>query len=286
MDYQKLLFGIILVVNMTFILGSLYALWKISEATEGSTAVIQNAAKATQDSLRMFREALETIKEAAKNSTKATEPRSETAAAQRMTAELQRLSSSIEALDASRLNRMLNELGNTIKGLPDVTSSDPVDQAARAHLDAQRERLNSEVEQLQKRLDESSQVIGDLRRENRNAFTSGSALETLKSVNERLFGEIRAMRTRMLNAEEKSAHQAEEIRRLRSLNAGDHSTGFPDDAADAESIALQKQIQELEADRAGLLARLQETEEAMSRMIREKAMIEERYLELDRAEQT
>jgi hypothetical protein len=39
----------------------------------------------------------------------------------------------------------------------------------------------------------------------------------------------------------------------------------------------------LELDRAGLLEQLQETEESMSRMVREKAMIEERYLELDKA---
>ena len=140
----------------------------------------------------------------------------------------------------------------------------------------------AEVEQLQKRLNESSQVIADLRRENRSAFTSGSALDTLKSVNERLFAEIRTMRTRMLSAEEKAALQAAEIQRLRSGKPGADNAAGREPGPHAEISALQKQLQTLESDRAGLLEQLQETEESMSRMVREKAMIEERYLELDR----
>lgn len=281
-DYQKLVYVVILVVNVAFILGAIYTLWKLSEATENSTADIRKAANMTQDSLRAFREWVEAFKLAAKESGQRQESLDESANAQRMMAELQRLSTSIEELDASRLNQMLTELDTVIKHLPEVQAADSMDAAARARLEAHRERLKAEVEQLQKRLNESSQVIADLRRENRSAFTSGSALDTLKSVNERLFAEIRTMRTRMLSAEEKAALQAAEIQRLRSGKPGADNAAGREPGPHAEISALQKQLQTLESDRAGLLEQLQETEESMSRMVREKAMIEERYLELDR----
>jgi chromosome segregation ATPase len=284
MDYQKLVYVVILVVNVAFILGAIYTLWKLSEATENSTADIRKAANMTQDSLRAFREWVEAFKLAAKESGQRQESLDESANAQRMMAELQRLSTSIEELDASRLNQMLTELDTVIKHLPEVQAADSMDAAARARLEAHRERLKAEVEQLQKRLNESSQVIADLRRENRSAFTSGSALDTLKSVNERLFAEIRTMRTRMLSAEEKAALQSAEIQRLRSGKPGADNAGSREAGPHAEISALQKQLQTLETDRAGLLEQLQETEESMSRMVREKAMIEERYLELDSAQ--
>ena len=48
-----------------------------------------------------------------------------------------------------------------------------------------------------------------------------------------------------------------------------------------DSKALQKRVLALEADRAKLLDQLQESQEALSRSLREKAMIEERFLKLD-----
>lgn len=283
LDHQKLVYLVILVVNMVFVLGAVFTLWKLREAADHSSAEIIKAAEMTQDGLRAFQHWVGEFKLAAKEMSQRKESSDSSPNAQRMMAELQRLSASIEEMDVNRLNGMLSELNTVIKHLPDVQTADSAESAARARLEASRERLKVEVEQLQKRLSESAQVIADLRRENRGAFTSGSALDTLKSVNERLFSEIRAMRTRMISAEEKNALQAAELQRLRSAKPDAVSAEGQEAGAHAEVSALQKQLQVLEMDRAGLLEQLQETEESMSRMVREKAMIEERYLELDKA---
>lgn len=283
-DYQKLVYIVILTVNVAFMVGAVYTLWKLTDATERSNADISSAANSTQESLRAFRDWVEAFKIAAKETQQQPAPAKESAANQRMVAELQRLAASIEGLDANRLNQMLNDLGSVINGLPEVQAPDSSEAASRARLEAHRERLKTEVEQLQLRLSESAKAIADLRRENRSAFTSGSALDTLKGVNERLFSEMRTMRTRLLDAEEKAALQESENQRLRNDKSAPNGEPSPGGGQHAEIAALQKQLQNLEADRSGLLGQLQETEESMSRMVREKAMIEERYLELDRVQ--
>lgn len=279
---QKLTYLVILIVNVAFILGAIYLLWRVNDSSEKASEDLRGAAGSTQQALNDFKEWMREFKSVVL--TAAPAPRSEehqgTADSPRMLAELQKISTSIEELDARRLQQLLAELGTVIHSLADESSAGAgSDTTALYRLQGQRERLAAEVEQLQKRLDESARAIADLRRENRASFTSGSALDTLKQVNERLFTEIKNMRTRMLQAEERSAMMSNELEKLRLSK-------YPQESRDtggsiAEIADLQKRLLTLESDRAQLLSQLQETEESMSRMLREKAMIEERYLELD-----
>jgi len=88
----------------------------------------------------------------------------------------------------------------------------------------------------------------------------------------------------MLQAEERAAALSAEMDHL-SLQAP--VAGKPEQVIQPfstslnDSKALQKRVLTLEADRAKLLDQLQEAQEALSRSLREKAMIEERFLKLD-----
>jgi len=108
-------------------------------------------------------------------------------------------------------------------------------------------------------------VIADLRRENRATFTASSALKTLKEVNEKLFTEIKTMRSRMLRAEENA------LRFEAQLNHPPlTSRPQPDPPALERDEGLLSELNELRVDRARVMRQLQDTEDKMGRMLLEK----------------
>ena len=285
----KLFYYVSLAVNILFILVAAYTLWRIENSGNQSAKAVINAANMTQDALKAFKHWTSELKVTVlhENQQLASEepnPFNTSREAQRMLTELQRVTMSIEDMDTQSMQQMLRELDAVISGMHLKEPLTAENQTELNRLRGQRERLTSEVEQLQIRLDESARTIADLRRENRAAFTSGSALETLKQVNERLFAELKTMRNRMLQAEERAAALSAEMDHL-SLQAP--VAGKPEQVIQPfstslnDSKALQKRVLTLEADRAKLLDQLQEAQEALSRSLREKAMIEERFLKLD-----
>jgi hypothetical protein len=298
-----------LVVNILFILISAYTLWRIESSNAESSKYIVNAAKMTQDALKSFLHWTSELNVNVNHQNLPAAPSQEQASkeqlknaleAQKLLTELQKVAVSIEEMDTQRLQAMMGELDSVIEGMV-MQGGEPGSRAQTElmRLKGQRERLAAEVEQLQVRLDESSKVIADLRRENRASFTAGSSLDLLKQVNERLFAELKTMRDRMLNAEERAAELSAEL--VIAQNERDKAPlGARTDAAEVEdkvaaaapdavvpfgsannTAKLQKRVLELEADRAKLLDQVQEGQQALSRALREKAMIEERFLKLD-----
>ena len=295
-----------LVVNILFILISAYTLWRIESSNTASSKYIMNAAQMTQEALKAFTHWTGELKAGVAASARRDEGIGAKDAsadqlrnaleAQKLLTELQKVAVSIEEMDTQRLQAMMSELDQVIESMVLPGAPDARSQTELMRLKGQRERLAGEVEQLQVRLDESAKVIADLRRENRASFTAGSSLDLLKQVNERLFAELKTMRDRMLAAEERSAELSRELIQVQSLvddKAG--VTTVPSKAAAPETSGepvvpfssanntakLQKRILELEADRANLLDQVQEAQQALSRSLREKAMIEERFLKLD-----
>lgn len=292
MDFNfstKLFYYVSLAVNILFILVAAYTLWRIENSGNQSANAIINAANMTQDALKAFKHWTSELKVTVVHDNQPAaaaadgNPFNTSREAQRMLTELQRVSMSIEDMDTQSLQQMLRELDAVIHGMSLKEPLGEENQTELNRLRGQRERLMGEVEQLQLRLDESARTIADLRRENRAAFTSGSALETLKQVNERLFAELKTMRNRMLQAEERAAALTAEMDRLQLMPVAEAKTTTiePFSSSLNDSKALQKRVLVLEADRAKLLDQLQEAQEALSRSLREKAMIEERFLKLD-----
>jgi chaperonin cofactor prefoldin len=290
MDFNiptKLFYFVSLAVNILFILVAAYTLWRIENSGNQSAKAIINAANMTQDALKAFKlwtsELKVTVVHDNQPAAEDGSPFNTSREAQRMLTELQRVSMSIEDMDTQRLQQMLRELDALIHGMSFKEPLGEENQIELNRLREQRERLKSEVEQLKLRLDESAKTIVDLRRENRATFTSGSALETLKQVNERLFAELKTMRNRMLQAEERAAALTAEMDHLHLRTVAETKTTMiePFSSSLNDSKTLHKRLLVLEADRAKLMDQLQEAQEALSRSLREKAMIEERFLKLD-----
>jgi chaperonin cofactor prefoldin len=290
MDFNiptKLFYFVSLAVNILFILVAAYTLWRIENSGNQSAKAIINAANMTQDALKAFKlwtsELKVTVVHDNQPAAEDGSPFNTSREAQRMLTELQRVSMSIEDMDTQSLQQMLRELDALIHGMSFKEPLGEENQIELNRLREQRERLKSEVEQLKLRLDESAKTIVDLRRENRATFTSGSALETLKQVNERLFAELKTMRNRMLQAEERAAALTAEMDHLHLRTVAETKTTMiePFSSSLNDSKTLHKRLLVLEADRAKLMDQLQEAQEALSRSLREKAMIEERFLKLD-----
>ena len=289
-----------LVINVLFILMAAYTLWRIENSTEQSAKHLINAAKMTQDALKAFKDWGNelTVKVVHENRPDAGDEdklggkvKSTPHEAQMLLAEMQKMAISIEEMDTQRLQAMMSELDSVISGMEMKEPLGAQNQTELNRLRGQRERLSLEVEQLQVRLDESARTIADLRRENRASFTAGSSLDLLKQVNERLFAELKTMRDRMLTAEERAAQLTAELNLvgpatgevtvLETKEAGKPGDVITPFNSKNDTKALQKRILELEADRANLLEQVEESTQALSRSLREKAMIEDRFLKLD-----
>jgi len=291
---QSTFYWISLAINVVFIFLALYTLWRIESSSESSSKYIGNAATMTQDALKAFKQWTTELKVTVAHENA---PKSDgedklggkvynQKQAQMLLAEMQKMAISIEEMDTQRLQAMMRELDGVIGGMEMKEPLDDENRVELSRLRLQRAALETEVMQLQARLDESTKNLSDLRRENRASFTAGSALDLLKSVNERLFAELKTMRDRMLSAEALAAQ----------LSAGSGQEG-PEaavtvlDGAPADKVVpfgakndtkqLQKRIRDLEVDRGKLLSQVESVTQELSRTLREKAMIEERFLKLD-----
>jgi hypothetical protein len=97
------------------------------------------------------------------------------------------------------------------------------------------------------------------------------------------------MRKRMLSAEERAHNASLELEQLRHYKAMNSSVGADGSGRSSDTAilfkrqidALNQRLADVEADHSQAINNLQAAEEAMSRALREKALIEERYLALD-----
>lgn len=149
---------------------------------------------------------------------------------------------------------------------------------------AQKGRLEAELDQTRGKLHESDRQIRELRRQNRDAEVAESAAEQLRNVNQRLIGDLREARRRALELESKLQPVTLELQKTKARLAA-QPQGKNDSILDLE--AENKVLLERSALMDAAVRRLEEeaenNREELSRALREKSFIEERFLEIDGA---
>lgn len=276
-SYQKLAYLGILICNICLVVGATFILWRVHQNNVDSSRRFASSLHLNTKAVKRLETSTDGIREAARELLDASRKPSEidNLSNQKMLAELHRISSAIDQIEVGKVLSMLDTLLQEWQ----ATGSQLTSQEQRAS--GQVARLKSEVSNLQVRLAESSSVITNMRRENRATFTSSSALQTLKDVNEKLFAEIKSTRARMLKAEERVVQLDDQLHvflaRSAPLTAVPEGTAVAGEADDE----LLRELNELRTDRLRIMNQLQHAEDDMQRMLREKTMLEERYLELD-----
>lgn len=151
---------------------------------------------------------------------------------------------------------------------------------------AQKVRMEAELNELRAKFHQSERQVVELKRQNYSVAEAESATAQLRALNLRLVADARDARRRLLEAEVKFEPVIQELQLAKARLA---IKARPDQSAErtAELIAgnaVQRgRIAELEEAVQKLQAKVQSSEEELSRTLREKSFIEERFLQFDDA---
>ena len=147
---------------------------------------------------------------------------------------------------------------------------------------AQKNRMEKELDELRAKCHANECLLTDLRRKSHSADEAESTAARLHALNQRLLVDVREARRRQLEAEQKNEPMVQELAQVKARLSIQSRTNSPVAASEeiaAGNTALRQRIGELELSVSQLQARVQESEEALSRTLREKLLIEERFLQ-------
>lgn len=290
----KTAYAVSLLINAVFIIIATYVLWRIESSTSKTNQAVKESTERmakTLENLQRWGNGFQTwgkqFIESAKGVVQPTLEERTQASSIALDDQLQKVVHTIESLDVARLKRLINELDLMIRAMkdepnlnsssiPESPISQPIGQASSA--------LRQELEHLQTRLSDATKVVYDLRRENRASLTSTSALEALRLTNERLFAELKHRREKQSHIDDRLERIQEMIRGLSSQNTKIKMVASDSMDADQQDqlIDLQARLESVENERTQLNKQLSEIENALGRTLREKEMIEDRFLSLAR----
>lgn len=203
-----------------------------------------------------------------------------------LAAEVQAIRTSMQLCGLSGIKGLASSMRDLEKRMP-LLSDDQAGQPWGAFF-KQLDAIDESMAKAQKGFDDAEIQLEKVMAENEGEFTRGSAMEVLKGVNERLFREIKLIR-QQLNECQARASQAEfelQTNKAKSLagNLDGVVSSSPDlgkfDLGELMSI-ISQQLQDMQADRNRIAAAHERLEEEMGRVLREKSLLEDRYLELD-----
>lgn len=147
---------------------------------------------------------------------------------------------------------------------------------------AQKSRMEKELDELRAKLHANECLVIDLRRKSHSANEAESTAARLHALNQRLLVDMREARRRQLEAEQKYEPMVQELQQAKarlSIQSHSNSAGVGNEELTAGNAALRQRIGELEVSVNQLQARIQESDEELSRTLREKLLIEERFLQ-------
>lgn len=148
----------------------------------------------------------------------------------------------------------------------------------------QKTKMEAELNDLRAKFHQSERQVVELKRQNHSVAEAESATAQLRALNLRLVAEARDARRRLLETEVKFEPVIQELQMAKARLA---IQARPDHSADqtAELVAgnnVQRgRIVELETAVKHLQTKVQSSEEELSRALREKSFIEERFLQFD-----
>jgi chromosome segregation ATPase len=150
---------------------------------------------------------------------------------------------------------------------------------------AQKSQMEIELNELRARLGMSEHIIASLRKQSQSAVEAESAANQLRTWNQRLVSEVRVARKLLLESEQKYAPMVQELQlaraRLAMQSLPDQSATSGSEELVADNTVLRARVVELENSIQQLQAKVQSREDELSRTLREKSFIEERFLQAD-----
>jgi len=149
---------------------------------------------------------------------------------------------------------------------------------------SQKNSMEAELNFLRDKFVQSERQVVDLRRKSHSAEEAESAAEQLSLLNERLVSDAREARWLQLEAEEKLEPLNNELHYVKArLEIQARPVQSMEDNAElmAGNTVLRERVVGLESTVKRLQKELQLGEEELSRTMREKAFIEERFIEDD-----
>lgn len=291
----QIFYAFSLLTNALFIVVAVYVLWRMEGATARATQAVRQSAQLmvnTLSGLQTWGSGFQGWSKgfigAAQGVLQPAQAEQESAAQIALDDRLQKVADTIGSLDVTRLTRLVNELDLMIRAMgdePALAGKPPLPGEAPARpVGGAPAALRQELEHLQARLTDANKMAYDLRRENRAAFTSTSALEALRQTNDRLFLELKHRSERSGRTDERLERIQDLLRTLMSRPAAASVGGEAAPAGQAVALEeLQARLQAVEEERGQLNEQLLEIEDALGRTLREKEMIEDRFLELAQA---
>lgn len=286
----QIAFAISLLINAALMVAAGVVLWRIDARTTSTTEAVQHASAEMEDTLTrlqawgaglqgwgqsFLRSAPEGL-QAPQDTSSASNPDA-------LDGSLKQVTQILESLDVARLRGLINDLDLMIRAMrePAASPGNASPSMDRSAADAS-SALQQELEHLQTRLNDATRVVYDLRRENRAAVTSTSALEALRQTNERLFAELKHRRERQGRMDDRLDRIQDQLRSLamQPPKAKTFGPGSPDGEEPGMVSDLQARLANVEQERAQLGNQLLEIEAALGRTLREKDMIEDRFLVL------
>lgn len=291
----QIAFAISLLINAALMVAAGVVLWRIDNRTTSTTEAVQHASEKMEDTLTRLQAwgaGLQgwgqSFLRSAPEALQAQEDASSAPNPDALDGSLQRVTQILESLDVARLRGLINDLDLMIRAMREPAAS-PGNASAptgRSAADTS-SALQQELEHLQARLNDATRVVYDLRRENRAAVTSTSALAALRQTNERLFAELKHRRERQGRMDDRLDRIQDQLRSLATSPARVKAFGpVSTDGEEPGAISdLQARLANVEQERARLGDQLLEIEAALGRTLREKDMIEDRFLVLS-AERT
>jgi len=152
-----------------------------------------------------------------------------------------------------------------------------------ARLLAQNTALEAALTEATNRLNANDRQIIELRRQQLAREEAEAVLARLHAQNKRLLINLRETRRRLREAEQKS--ETADFSCPDVVTNAENSDRSLIEANVAENLALRGRVKALELEGSRMQARINEREEELARTLREKTLIEERFLQRELSEE-
>lgn len=285
-DEMQLVVIVVAISAISFVVFSIVLLLRISRRTEEGSAEIRNflnEIRADTQDFKLASSRLNTLIERSTSTVVGIEPR--------LDAVLKGFFNKVSGLLVSpRFVEFTQDGINVLQSVADTSAENlpkwqNENRAELNRLLSQKNWMEKELSELRARLDMSENVIASLRKQNHAADEAESAAAQLRTLNQRLVTEIRVVRKLLLESEQKYDPMIQELQiaraRLAMQAKPDQNSSMGDEELAAGNAVLRDRVVELEALVKRFQARAQSSEEELSRTLREKSFIEERFLQSD-----
>ena len=209
--------------------------------------------------------------------------------AARTTTLLDRLDTGSPLASAAQLDAVAATLARNLSLLETVCSAAAEPGHGLADRDSSPGRHEAEVAELQRRLQDTSLEVERLRREGRHGQTANMATTALRNTNENLMAELKDSRRRQRELEARLEPISGELKLVRAqLTALMEAPALQDSgiqglmqaASERMGEVYRQRLSDLDSEVASLRERLTRHQDELSRTLREKSFIEDRFIEI------